>query len=463
LAFCLGIGMAAASAGAWCAPQSFSALLARARAGEPGYLAARAGEEAANARVGEAYGAMLPQVEATGGTNAKHRKYKTRSPYVPEEKDHYNSHSSQISLTLPLFHYENIAAWHEAKSMAAEAHAQLDGAGQSLFVKLASAWFDFLGARDALDFARQQAETQEIAWHETEEGEVLSENSRLEAEEAKAKFDQAVSDRETARAELQLKRSAVEQLSGPLGLVDPPFIREGASFGTGKEESLAFWLAEARRGNPALLAATRAFEAANAEMAKQRAGHLPSLDLVASYGKNSQQVGGFPGQDGYDITEASVGLQLRIPIYSGGAQSAKVQEAVALGEKARQEMEAARRGAAQEVQEAWFVRQSAKARGQAGRQAVRHARLAVSAAELSEEEGQDTGRKVAEARQQLMAALRDLRRAQYDEALSQIRLKAAAGALTRADALALDWLFTGQPGTETEKAMKAAAAGAGEK
>jgi outer membrane protein len=432
-------------------PLTFSSLLERARGGEPGYLSARADVDVADARVSQTFGTLLPQVSITGSTHANDRDYKTRSPYVPEEKDRYNGNSAQISLTQPLWRYENILGWQQAKRVAEQARYALTGAEQLLFSRLAAAWFDFLAARDAVAFTEQQAAAYEQEWKTLVRGEELGDNSLVEVEDARAKLDQALSDRITAQAEVQLKRAVLEQLAGSLeGLVTAPWLRNAAELNASPGETLENWLSGIESGNPGLLAATRAFEAATAEVDKQRAGHYPTLDLVASYSKNSQQVGGFPGQDGYDIKQGSVGMQLSIPVFSGGTQSAKVKEAIAQKEKARLEMEAARRAAALEIKQAWFLWQSGTARAQAGHQAIRAARLLLDQSQKGEALGLNTKVEILRAGQQLQAGERDLRKARYDQIVARIRLKAAVGTLSEEDVAAIDALLV--PEREAESA-----------
>jgi len=238
-----------------------------------------------------------------------------------------------------------------------------------------------------------------------------------------------------------LKRAALEQLVGPLPKLDVPYVRGAVTLADLSAERLENWLDGVEAGNPGLRAAMLAHEAAIAEVRKQRAGHYPTVDMVASYGKNSQQTGGFPGQAGYDIWLGSVGLQLNVPIYSGGTQSAKVDEALAQKEKAWLDVEAARRAAVLTAKQAWFNWQSAYARSQAGVQAIRSAYSSLALARVGYQKGLKTEADIAQADQQLRAAQRDFRKGRYDQVVAYIKLKAAAGSLSEGDVVALDALM----------------------
>lgn len=386
---------------------------------------------------------MLPQVSASANTNANQRSYHTRHSSVPPARDGYSSGATQISLTQPLWRYADIVSWQQAETVVTQAEHQLSGAEQELFAKLVAAWFDAMAARDAVAFTAQQTDAMQRQWEVFTRGEQLGTSGQPQVEDAMTKLEQALADAVTAATEAQLKYAALEQLVGPLGALDLPYMRGAVMLANPATEKLEKWLEDVEAGNPNLLAALQAYEAASAEVRKQQAGHYPTLDMVASYGKNSQAVGGFPGQAGYDIMQGSVGLQLNIPIFSGGTQSAKVREAAAQKEKARLDIEVARRAAVLAAKQAWFHWQAAYARARAGAQAIKSARSALMVARLGNDNGLKTELEVLQADQQLRAAQRDFRKGRYDQMVAYVNLKATVGSLTDRDVVALDGLFIG--------------------
>lgn len=424
-----------------CQAQTLSVLFERTLANEPAYLAMASAREAARARTGQAFGAMLPQVSLSANTNINDRDYATRGSGLPPAQDRYNSHSGQVSVTQPIWRYANVAGLRQAEAAAQQAEHQLVGTEQELLAKLATAWFDVLAARDGVLYAAQQVSATRRQWEVVGRGVELGNASPPQAEEAKAKYDQALAESVAAETDSRIKRAVLEQLAGPLDESAPPSMRDDAAVADLGVDSAETWLHAVETGNPALLAARQAFEAASHEVDKQRAGHQPTLDLVASYSSNSQATGGFPGQAGYDIKQNAIGLQLNVPIFSGGTQSAKVDEAVALKEKARQEMEAARRTARFAAKQAWFGWQGAAARAQAGMQGIRAAQAALLVARRGLETGTKTELDVLLAEQQLAAARRDLRKARYDQLAAHLKLKAAAGKVAAEDVAAVDRLF----------------------
>jgi len=279
-------------------------------------------------------------------------------------------------------------------------------------------------------------------------------HSEPQLEEAKAKSDQAVADALTAETETQLKVAALEQIVGALRGFVPPFMRDWVAIADPGMEKMEVWLERVETQHPNVLAAGKALEAASDEVRKQWAGHQPTIDIVANYGKNSQAVGGFPGQAGYDTKTGAVGLQLTLPIFSGGAQSAKVDEAIAQKEKARHDLEAARRGALLAGKQAWLGWQSARMRAVAGAQMVRSADATRELAKQGLEKGLKVELDVLQAEQNWRAALRDYRKARYEQMVSYAKLKAATGNLTQADVQTMDALFILREDPKPEKPDK---------
>lgn len=421
--------------------QSLVLLLGLARTGEPNFLGAKSNVVAANARKNQAIGAMLPQLSANGSSNDNDRKYKTRGSGIPVAIDSYNSNSSQISLNQPIVRYANVVGWRQARAVVVQAEHQLAGVEQDLFAKLVSAWFDLLAARDAVAFTGRQAEALQRQWEIIRRGGELGLYASPQVDEARTKLDQALSDTVTAESEVHIKRAQLEQLVGVLPERDLPFMRSMADLATPTGETLTTWLESVEAGNPSILAATQGYEAALAEVSKQRAGHFPTIDLIANYGKNSQAVGGFPGQAGYDIVQGAVGVQLNVPLFSGGTQSAKVDEALAQKEKARLDIEVARRMAVLNAKQAWFGWHGAFARSRAGAQAIKSAYSALAQARVGSENGLKTELEILQAEQQLRAGQRDFRKGRYDQVVNFVKLLAACGRLTVEDVTALDSLF----------------------
>lgn len=424
-----------------CHALTLTDMLDLARNSEPTYLSTKSNLQASQARESQALGALLPQVSADLNTNMNHRKYDTRNRSIPEQQDEFNNHIGQIKLTQPLWRRANIIGYSQAESATQQAEYQLESAEQELLGKLVTAWFDLMSARDEILLATHQVSAMHKQWEIAKRGAELGYSDIPRLDEAEAKYEDARASRANAETDCQLKLAALEQLTGPSEDFSPPFIRQESTFVDERMDTLDAWLLVLETQNPSILAAQQAFEAAEAEVRKQYAGHQPTLDLVASYNSNSQSVGNFPGQDGYQIDQWAVGLELNLPIYSGGAQDAKVREAIALQEKAALDIDAARRTATLSAKQAWFSWKAALAKVKAAEQGIKAGNSALRVAKSGTVTGLKTELDILQAEQQQETARRDLNRARYSQITSLVKLKTLVGQATRSDVIFLDSMF----------------------
>lgn len=426
---------------------SLTEAIGLARRGDPAYLTAYANVEAARGRAEQAFGAQLPQLTLNVGTNNNRRDYETLDSPFPAAQDGYNSKNAQLNLTLPLYRRAVNIAYDQSEVAFQQTYIQLQAADQDLLVRLSQAWFDWMLARDMLVCAEgQSAAMRHQHAHYAHALKIGLVSAPVEAE-ARYKHDAAIAEQLVAEADLDLKLAALEQVIGAQRAPRPPALADRYASDAMRAElqrrSLAQWLEHAENDSPTVRAALRGLEAASVEIDKQRAGHEPTLDLVGNVGTNGQRAGSFPGQNGYQIKQRAIGVQLTVPIFTGGTTSGKVTEAVALREKARHELEQARRGARLAARQAWAGWQSGLARRAASEQAVVFGRAALTAAEAGERNELKSPLDVLQARQQLLGALRDTQRARYDMITSHFKLLASAGRLRASDLAALDAFLTG--------------------
>jgi outer membrane protein len=191
------------------------------------------------------------------------------------------------------------------------------------------------------------------------------------------------------------------------------------------------WVEAAYTTSPQVQIARANQELAAKEVDKNRYGHHPTLDAVGSLNYNSQGDSSFGV--GQDVTSAVVGLQLAVPLYSGGAISSRVREAIASRTRADQDLENARRTVAQATREAFLAVNTGLSEINALQQAVASNKLSVEASKLGQEVGVRTQVDVLNAQGLLFQAQRDLARAYYTTILGQLRLKQSVGRLTELD------------------------------
>lgn len=429
-----------------CSALTLSEALTLARQGDPAYRSAQANLIVAQERANQSFAGLLPQVNASGNTNWNHRVYSTQTTPSTTYDDKFNSNSAQINLTQPLWRTANRVAVTQADAAVAQANYQLATADQDLLVRLTQAWFDVLLARDHLIYTQGQVAATRYEW---EQGVRLVELGIVGPpirEEARMKFDQANAERAAAESDQAVKFSALEQIIGAAPFPTLPALSDQYTPQDLSGDKQEKWLTLAQANSPAVHAAMAALDMANEEIRKQRAGHEPTVDITSSYGKNAQGSGSYGGQVGYNSTTSAIGLQFNLPIYSGGGQTAKVKEAVALRDKALQELESARRSARAQSIQAWHGWQASQSRLTAATQAVQYSTLNLQSALSGVATGVKKELDVLRGRQQLYAALRDHLRARYELTLNYFRLKATVGLLVDEDLTGLDkWLVVTKP------------------
>lgn len=403
----------------------------RAAAGEPALQAARANHRAAIERTAQARAVLYPQLDFSYNTQRNHRE-SLLLPEIgfPPTDERYPTRSAQVNLTQPVYRPQNWAALQQALEVEDQAGLQSLVAEQELQTRFVQAWFELMAARDSLQHAGEQLDAARQQAEVMQRGLALGTHSDVQASDALARQEQAVADRLAAQAELEAKLALLEQLTGPLPGFAPPLLSVAAANALNAPvEPLATWLARAEAENPGVRAARHGLQAAQREVDRQQALHLPTLDIVARSSRNLQGAGTSPGQSGYKSREHYVGLQANLPLFAGGGTQAKVREAQAMLDKASHDLDAARRNAVAQAHQGWAAARSAQGRMQAAEHAVRAAEIALQAAGRGQTTGLRTLLDELQARQQLAAALRDQQRARYDRAVGLARLRAAAGNL----------------------------------
>jgi outer membrane protein len=262
----------------------------------------------------------------------------------------------------------------------------------------------------------------------------------VDTKEAQSRFDLTRALEIQAKNDVELRKRQLELVIGqpapglsPLGKrfkPEPP-----------NPNNLERWVGLAAEGNLQVKVSERSFTFATQEIERNRAGHLPTLDAFASYTDSGS---GSPNTQtglGSDTNTTVVGVQLAIPIYQGGAVSSRVREAIANQEKARQDLENARRTGELTARQAFLSVTSGLAQIQALEAALVSSESSLASTQLGQEVGVRTQVDVLNATQQVSQTRRDLAQARYTYILALLRLKSAAGTLTEADVVAVNsWL-----------------------
>jgi outer membrane protein len=408
------------------------------------YAAARAARDAGVEKLPQGRAGLLPTITAGANTNWNRYDYHRRSEPPLDANYSYNTNGWNVQLTQPLFRWQNWKGYKQAELAAAAAEVQFAQAGQDLIVRVTQAYFDVLLAQEALATANAQkiaiAEQLESAKRNFEVGTATI----TDTHEAQSRFDLAVATEIAAENDMAVKRQALRTLTGkePEALKG---LRANVQIGRPQPEDIAKWVESAEGGNIGVQLAQTNFEIAGREIEKQRAGHYPTLDLVATRSRNSATAGYNPiagtATPGSDTNVNTIGLQLAVPIFAGGAVSSKEREAVALNEKARADLDNARRQASLAARQAYLGVNAGLAQVKALEAGVASSKLAVESNKLGYEVGVRINIDVLNAQSQLFDTRQKLAKARLDTLIAQLKLKSAAGTLAEDDLAAINALL----------------------
>ena len=237
---------------------------------------------------------------------------------------------------------------------------------------------------------------------------------------------------------IQPERIALDQLVGRSN-VAPSGLKIPAVLPTVLPANAEAWVGTADGVHPLVRKARLGLDVAQLEIEKARAAGMPTLDAVGSIGAThaTGKVATTPGTS----KNAAIGVQLAWPLYTGGATDNRIKETISLEEKARNDLEAARRAVAQATRQAYFGVQSGEAQVKALEAAEASSKLALEATQLGYKVGVRVNLDVLNSQTQLFQTQRDLARARYDVLVGSLRLRQAAGQLTPDDLRALNALL----------------------
>lgn len=409
------------------------------------FAAARAALDAGREKLPQGRAGLLPVVGLTGSTVWTESDSKLRDPRFPSRESQYNTNGWTVTLTQPLFRWQNWVAYTQSELAVVQAEAQFSLARQELIIRTVVAYFDVLVAQDVLATTQAQkvaiAEQLESAKRNFEVGTATITDSQ----EAQSRYDLAIAQEIAAQNDLNVKRQVLRTVIGkePEGLKP---VKSGVRLATPQPADIEEWaeIAESASANVQIFQAQ--YEIATREVERQRAGHYPTVDVVATGGRSSitettATSAGIGVGVGSDTSTNTIGLQLSIPIFSGGATSSRTREAVALKEKAAADLETARRTAALNARQGYLGVHAGIAQVRAFEAALISSQSSVESNKLGYEVGVRINIDVLNAQSQLYETRQKLVKARMDTLISLLRLKAAAGSLNEEDVAAINALL----------------------
>ncbi|MBT2324677.1 TolC family outer membrane protein [Variovorax paradoxus] len=337
-----------------------------------------------------------------------------------------------VQLVQPLYNAKATADSKQLHQQTELAEVGYRDAQQELVQRVAETYFNLLLARESLRVAQAEKAAVAMQRDRAQARFDVGRGKITDLQEAQARYDSVLAREVSAQSTLALREAQYRELTGApaAGLAA---LRPGFAPVPPQPDSLQAWQSKGLDRNTRVLVKQSELAIAEAEIGKYALAGRPTLDLVASLSRQGQNGSLSPAVSPDSARGATIGVQLNIPLYTGGAISSRQRESIARKNQAEQELSSAQRDARLQVQDAYLAVKTGVARIAALEQSVLSARTALEATTLGRDVGSRTEVDVLDAQQRLFAAELDLAQATNDYLLGRIRLASAAGELDVGD------------------------------
>lgn len=425
---CMACALSSAAIATWSQPVSmdFKQVYEAALVQDASIRASRASADAGREKLPQARAGLLPQISATASRN--NNNLDSTSPNLlgnpVTTNDQYFSDSKTLQLRQPLVNMQRWQQFEQAKFLVAESEATLDRDLQNLVVRVAGAYFEYLMADEQLELVLAQKKMYTALVDAAKKGLAAGSGTRTDIDDAQARLDMASAQELEARQNQDQTRRQLEVLiNQPVGSVAKLNVPALKLVGP-QPANLDEWTLKAEKNSPEMKAMQARLDAARREVSKSQAGHLPTLDAIAQWSNSGSE----------NITRInsryenkSIGLQLNVPLYSGGYVTSTIRQAVAEQTRAEESLEALRRDLGVRVHKEYRGVSEGVMRVRALEQAVRSAEQMMVSTQMSLKAGSRTQLDVLNAQQQYTLALRDLAQARFIYLMSKVKLASLAG------------------------------------
>lgn len=414
--------------------QSLVELYEAARAYDAAFQSAKSQYDATLARAEQSRAGLLPSVGLAMSASRTNIDSSTRLP-----NSAFGSMGATVSASHPLYRPANQLTFEQGQKSLDAAQAQLQVAEQDLVVRISQAYFDVLAAQDAVAFvaANKTAVSEQLA--SAKRNFEVGTSTITDTREAQARFDLVTAQQIAAENDLLVKKLALDQLVGRPGTVPKPLLPP-VTLPDLLPMDVSAWINQAIDQHPVLRQATVALEVAQLETRKAQAGNRPTLDLNGSVAMAAND-GTSASRINSSSNTYSVALAFNLPLFTGYSVQNRIKETMALEDKARSDLEAARRTISQNTRAAFFGVLSGQGQVKALEAAEVSTQSALDANKLGYQVGVRINIDVLNAQSQLFQTKRDLARARYDVLVGGLRLRQANGSLKPDDIQAINNLL----------------------
>lgn len=433
---------------------------------DPEFAAARASREAGQARRSEAGALWRPTVSLEAGAAWTTNETATRgarfsapgfgqSTGVNFDTSVTGGTSTRYGVVLrqPLYNRERLAQGHQLELAGDAADAGWRAAEQDLMLRSTQRYFEAAVAAQQLRLLEQQESAVQRARVEAEDRFRIGDRPVTDVHEATARAAALKAQRLAALNEVEVRRIMLADLTGlPAGSTLALPRATPALPPLGEVEA---WLARAARDNPQVRLAELEVRNAEQEAGKTAAAVSPSVDLVAQVGRDRLSGSGDFGNASNRSTQRAIGVQLTVPLYTGGWRSARHQETRALLDKARADLDRSRQHAAQQTRAAWLELSIGQNRTTALEAGLQASLARLDATRVGLQAGDRTTLDLLNAQNDAAAAELALLQSRVALLTQRLRLAAMAGALDESELEAANRALAADPAVPASSTVPA--------
>jgi TolC family type I secretion outer membrane protein len=407
---------------------------------DPTLLAARASTAVERERLPQAKSQLLPNISASLSRNDNHLESTTPNFLGKEQTTNigYPSRNKTVSLRQPLYRPQLTAQYRQAKAQVEDAEASLALEEQNLAVRVSGAYFEAMLTHDQLALVQSQQVAYATQLDAARKSFAAGSGTRTDIDDAQARIDMNLALEIEARQNLTYTLQQLQVfISEPIEKLAKLNV-EKLVLAYPEPNQLDDWTARAEQNSPQIRSLKSRVEIAHQEVNKAKSGHHPTLDAIAQWSQSeSENVTNTSSR----YTNNSLGVQLNIPIFSGGYVNASIRQALAEQERAEQTLEVGRRDLSLRVQKEFRGVTENIPKIKALEQALRSADQLVLSSRKSFQAGSRTVIDILNAEQQRMTVMRDLAQARYMYLISKVRLMALVASSDTALVTEVNQLF----------------------
>lgn len=416
--------------------QSLLDIYHQAVAHDPTLASAISANQAAQEIIEQSKALYRPAVNFSADANALKTDIRYLKSNAPSGQSDYETYKIGIDARQPIYRKQNLVQIEQSKTQVSIADKQLHLSQQALILRTTQAYFEVLIAQDKIDLIIAQKAAIQSQLEQAKANFDVGTATITDVNEAQARYDLIAAQEIAAINEYEVAKYAVQAITGekPQKLATvkadiKPNVSVLGNLGSGMGQ----WLEVAMQNNLNIQIQQDTVKFSEQEIEREKAGHLPTLDAVASLTESYSNGSASVFSTGNELKTGSIGLQLELPLYQGGATSSKIRQAILNKQKALDDIEIARRQTELETQRAYLNLSTTIAQVSAYEQALISSQSQLDSTKLGYEVGVRTSVDVLNAQQQLFSAKRDLLQARYNYLVNIIRLKTASGVVAEVD------------------------------